>query len=194
MRIVHNLILAPFALAMAGCCNLQNNVQPVSGDVAAMTFNIRNGAAMDGDDDWTHRRQLFCDTVSGQSPDVLCVQEAFRSQLDDIHQTLPGYGEVGEGRDGGTKGEYSAILYRQKRFEVMDSGTFWLSDTPTIPSRTWGNAYIRICTWARLSDRDSGHAFYVYNTLSTTNPSPPGKRARSSSLSTSPHAAPQIRS
>ena len=64
------------------------------------------------------------------------------------------------------KGEYSAILYRLERFKVEKSDTFWLSDTPEKPSKSqkWGNACIRICTWARLIEKKSGHAFYMFNT------------------------------
>lgn len=163
MKPIHHLAIAALSLMAAGCRNLPNEVPSVL-DVAVMTFNVRCGTAKDGDNDWTHRRELFCATVAQQAPDVLGVQEAFRFQLDDIRQALPGYGEVGEGRDGGVKGEYSAILYRTERFAVVDSGTFWLSDTPEVPSQTWGNACVRICTWARLQDRQTGQAFYLYNT------------------------------
>jgi endonuclease/exonuclease/phosphatase family metal-dependent hydrolase len=65
--------------------------------------------------------------------------------------------------DGRTRGEYAAILFRTSRFHVSDAGTFWFSDTPErIASRTWGNTVTRICTWARLVDRD-GRALWLYN-------------------------------
>ncbi len=163
MKPIHHLALAVLSLASAGCHSLHSEDAPVP-DVAVMTFNVRCGTAKDGDNDWSHRRELFCATVQQHLPDVLGVQEAYRFQLDDIRQALPGYGEVGEGRDGGVKGEYSAILYRTERFAVVDSGTFWLSDTPEVPSQTWGNACVRICTWARLRDRQTDRAFYLYNT------------------------------
>jgi len=95
---------------------------------------------------------------------VLGVQEAYRFQLDEFNKRLPEYDEVGIGRDGGSKGEHSSILYRKKRFSVDESGTFWLSDTPTKPSAHWGNRYRRICTWARLVDKKTARSFYVYNT------------------------------
>jgi endonuclease/exonuclease/phosphatase family metal-dependent hydrolase len=71
---------------------------------------------------------------------------------------------LGEGRDGGDKGEYSAILYRPDLFEVVDSGTFWLSETPGKPSRSWESACVRVCTWAHFQDRRTTQAFFVYNT------------------------------
>jgi len=133
-------------------------------DLRVMTFNVRNGRARDGLNGWSHRRAQVRDVILDHSPDVLGLQEAYRFQLDHMREDLPGYGELGLGRGGGSKGEYSAILYRTSRVEVGASGTFWLSDTPERPSRHWGNRYLRICTWAHLRDTRSGRMFYVYNT------------------------------
>jgi len=129
-----------------------------------MTFNIRNGRARDGDNHWRRRKDFVCDVIRDYGPDVLGLQEAFRFQLDEMGPRLPEYGEVGEGRGGDTKDEYSAILYLKKRFTVGESGTFWLSDTPSKPSAHWGNRYRRICTWARFTDKAVERSFYVYNT------------------------------
>lgn len=129
-----------------------------------MSFNIRNGQAKDGENDWNHRKPLVYSVISRDGPDILGVQEAFRFQLDALAENLSSYAEIGEGRDGGTRGEYSAILYKRDRFEVKASGTFWLSDTPSVVSRHWGNRYHRVCTWAHFIDRQTHAGFYVYNT------------------------------
>jgi endonuclease/exonuclease/phosphatase family metal-dependent hydrolase len=129
-----------------------------------MSFNVRYGSADDGENSWPRRRLQVCELVRQCDPDVIGLQEALRFQIDFMRQDLPGYGEVGEGRDGGETGEYSAILYRTARFAPAESGTFWLSDTPGEPSRHWGNACTRVCTWARLVEKRSGRAFYFYNT------------------------------
>jgi endonuclease/exonuclease/phosphatase family metal-dependent hydrolase len=151
------------ALLGAGYC-MSRPEQPEPLDIRVMTFNIRTGLAPDGDNRWDMRKAFVCDVIRQCAPDVFGVQEACRFQLDEFNTHLPEYGEVGIGRDGGTEGEYSAILYRTQRFEVKESGTFWLSDTPEIPSVYWGNHYRRICTWARFTDKKSARAFYVYNT------------------------------
>ena len=63
------------------------------------------------------------------------------------------------------RGEFSPIMYRKDRFEVFEHGQFWLSETPDVPgSRSWGNSITRICTWARMRDRETGRSFYFYNT------------------------------
>ena len=97
-------------------------------------------------------------------PDVIGMQEALRFQLDEIERAIGGYAEIGHGREEGTKGEYSAILYAKDRFGVEASGTFWLSSTPEVVSNDWGNANIRICTWGRLVETASRQGFYLFNT------------------------------
>jgi endonuclease/exonuclease/phosphatase family metal-dependent hydrolase len=135
-------------------------------DLLVMTFNIRYGTANDGENNWDQRKDLAVDVLRRHHPDVVGLQEALRSQLDDLRAALPEYGEIGVGRDDGqTRGEYSAIFYRKDRFDVNDCGTFWLSDTPEVPgSITWGNNCTRLCTWARFLPKASGPAFYLFNT------------------------------
>jgi endonuclease/exonuclease/phosphatase family metal-dependent hydrolase len=130
-----------------------------------MSFNIRYGLAEDGANHWRNRADLVADVIRTADPDVLGLQEALRFQIDELHEALPGYGEIGVGRDDGRKaGEYAAILYRRDRLQVLDQGTFWLSDTPDVPGSTsWGNRITRICTWARFSDVTDGTEFMVYN-------------------------------
>ncbi len=132
-----------------------------------MTFNIRYGTADDGPNRWERRRALVFDVIrgQGQGPDVLALQEALRFQLDELRANLSGYAELGVGRDdGGTNGEYAAILYRADRFDVLAHGTFWFSETPEVPGSTgWGARLPRICSWARLLDRGSGRSLYIYN-------------------------------
>jgi endonuclease/exonuclease/phosphatase family metal-dependent hydrolase/type 1 glutamine amidotransferase len=134
-------------------------------DLRVMSFNIRYGNAADGADRWELRRGLVFDVLRDEQPDVVGLQEALRFQIDEIREAVPGYAEVGEGRDGGEDGEYSAILYREERFDVLASDTFWLSETPDVPSAHWGNRYVRICTWGHFREKTSpDRAFYVFNT------------------------------
>ena len=129
------------------------------------TFNIRLGTADDGENAWPLRRELLFEVIRRTDPDVLGLQEAMRMQLDELAVAFPQYARLGRGREADGGGEYSAILYRYGRLSVCNSGTFWLSDTPCEPgSKTWGNDYTRICTWANLCDRQARRRFSVYNT------------------------------
>ena len=132
--------------------------------IAVMSFNIRYGTANDGENHWTHRRDMLFALLRTENPDLIGLQEALRFQIDEILAAVPGYAVVGVGRDDGkAAGEMSAILFRTARFHAAASGTFWFSDTPEIPgSKTWGNRITRIASWARFVDRD-GSAFTHYN-------------------------------
>lgn len=129
-----------------------------------MSFNIRHGDAPDGENHWNQRKALVCQVILAADPDLIGVQEAMHFQLEELAGSLERYRWEGEGRDGGTRGEYSAIFYRPDRFKVIESGTFWLSETPEKPSITWGNACVRICSWILFRDMKSGISFSFFNT------------------------------
>ena len=152
-------------LLLLSACSTTPPAAPAGEPLRVMTFNIRYGTAQDGDNAWQLRRALTFRAIRDYAPNVLGVQEALRFQLDEIRRELPQYGEVGVGRDDGIeKGEYSAILFDRRRLTPLESGTFWLSDTPETPgSMSWGNRITRIVTWARFRDRN-GTTFYVFNT------------------------------
>jgi len=138
-------------------------------DVRVMTFNIKQHGPQstlpkESPLHWDFRGPIVVDVLRDASPDIVGLQEAFRLQLDDLRKALPKFDAVGEGRDGGERGEHCSILYRADRIRVDDSGTFWLSDTPEKKSRTWGHFHHRICTWARLIEKPTGRALYVFNT------------------------------
>lgn len=160
--------LALIACTGGGRASVVSTASPARAEeLRAMTFNIRYGTAPDGINAWPLRRALTFQVIRDFAPAVLGVQEALRFQLDELENEMPGFAEIGAGRDDGVeKGEYSAILYVSARLEALEHGTFWLSDTPAVPgSMTWGNKFPRIVTWARFRDRDAGNStFYVFNT------------------------------
>lgn len=159
--------LAAFAaLACATSCSGQTDSPPTPPvKLNVMTFNIRYPNKMDGPNFWEHRVEIVAKTILDAKPDIVGVQEAYRSQLDDLKPHLAEYAEIGVGReDGITRGEYSAILYKSAKLEKLEDGTFWYSDTPEVPgSMSWGNKITRICTWGRFRDKSTGRAFYVFN-------------------------------
>ena len=134
--------------------------------IRVMSFNIRYGTAPDGENAWPHRRDMVFDVIHDHQPDVIGMQEVLKGQLDQLLRALPEYKSLGVGRrDGIAIGEFAPILYRIDRFEVLEHGGFWLSDTPTVPGSTsWGNTIPRICTWAHLRDQRTGRSFYFYDT------------------------------
>jgi endonuclease/exonuclease/phosphatase family metal-dependent hydrolase len=134
--------------------------------ITIMTYNIRYDNPGDGVNTWSNRKGKVTDLIKKYDPDILGVQEALNNQLGDIVSVLTDYDFIGVGRDDGkTKGEYSAILYKKNRFDVLQQNTFWLSETPEVPgSKNWDAAITRVATWARFKDRQTQKEFLVINT------------------------------
>ncbi len=129
-----------------------------------MTFNVRVPVDT-GMNAWVNRRDLMVQVIKAEHPDVLGTQELTEEQGEYLAAHLPGYAWFGQGREGGTKGEHMGVFYRTDRLKVLRSGDFWLSDTPQVPgSRTWGQPYPRMVTWARFRLRDGGGTFDYFNT------------------------------
>jgi endonuclease/exonuclease/phosphatase family metal-dependent hydrolase len=131
-----------------------------------MSFNVRYGTAPDGPDHWDKRKPLFFDTIRAYGPDLLGMQEVIAAQADQLQRDLPGYAFIGTGRDDGKRrGEYSPLMFRKDRFELIESGQYWLSETPdVVASKGWDAALPRIVTWAKLKDRLSGRPLLWINT------------------------------
>jgi endonuclease/exonuclease/phosphatase family metal-dependent hydrolase len=135
-----------------------------SAPLRVMTFNLRYASATPPNA-WSQRRPVMRECIRKLAPDVIGTQEGLYSQLKDLAADLRRYGWIGTGRDGGSRGEFMAIFYRQERFEPMEYDHFWLSDTPNvIGSSTWGNSNRRMVTWVRFLDRGAGREFYFFNT------------------------------
>jgi endonuclease/exonuclease/phosphatase family metal-dependent hydrolase len=130
-----------------------------------MTFNVRLLTVDDGVNGWDSRRDLVVHMLRTEDPDVIGTQELHKRQGDELAARLPQYAWFGEGRRGGDDDEHMGVFYRKDRLRVRDSGNFWLSDTPDVPgSRTWGNLYPRMVTWARFERIADGATFILYNT------------------------------
>jgi endonuclease/exonuclease/phosphatase family metal-dependent hydrolase len=132
-----------------------------------MSFNLRFDGAGDGANDWVHRRELLVRTIQRFNPDLLGTQEMLGNQPAFLRENLSGYAMIGVGReDGAAGGEVNGIFLKRDRFEMIDSGTFWLSETPERPGiRGWDAACTRLMTFARLRDQRNEHrAFWFINT------------------------------
>jgi len=134
-------------------------------ELDVMTYNIRYASPNDGPNLWKNRKEDMIETLLNINPDLLGLQEVLHTQLLELTNGMSEYSYIGVGReDGKTKGEYSPILYRKDTFEVLDSGTFWLSETPSQISVGWDAALERICSYARFLHRQSGKEFWMFNT------------------------------
>lgn len=136
-----------------------------SNSINLLSYNIRYDNPRDTVNAWERRKDEIAGMVKFHQIHLFGVQEALPHQLKDLKDLLPGFDWVGVGRDDGkNKGEFSAIFYQPAFFDLQESGTFWLSETPEEPSKAWDAALPRICTWAKMEIKDSGNSFYIFNT------------------------------
>lgn len=145
-----------------------------------MTFNVRYDEAVFNSGkpkktDWVHRKELQVELIKTYHPDVIGLQEPFLHQIKYFDNQLTSYSWIGVAReDGHEEGEFNPIFYRSDKLLLINSGTFWLSETPDKISRSWDAGYTRICTWALFEDKKSEQKFHVFNTHFDSN----GKEAR----------------
>lgn len=138
---------------------------PPANPLVVMTYNLRS-ASPGSPVPWPERRPLMVECIRSVNPDVIGTQEGWYAQLKDLAADLPEYAWIGQGREGGSKGEFLAVFYRKARLEPLAFDHFWLSDTPeVIASQTWGRKLPpRMVTWVRLADRQTGRNFYFFTT------------------------------
>lgn len=160
MSFPRSLLLA-VCLAAAGFAGTSR----AADTLRVMTFNVRLPLASDGPERWEARRDLFVKTIREQHPDVFGTQELYREQGDYVVAKLPDYAWFGMGRKGGEGDEHMGVFYRTDEWQVLDSGNFWLSDTPGVPgSDTWGTPFPRMVTWARFERKADGRTFVLFDT------------------------------
>ncbi|MDD9269077.1 endonuclease/exonuclease/phosphatase family protein [Paenibacillus sp. GCM10023248] len=133
-------------------------------ELTVMTFNLRVHVEQDGENAWPHRIEAAAEAVRASRAAIICTQEGKHAMLRDLQERLPEYAWLGEGRSGGEDGEYCAVFYLREDFELMESGTFGLSERPEeLGFMSWQTACPRICTWAQLRHKD-GRSWLVFNT------------------------------
>ncbi len=128
-----------------------------------MSFNVLCGGQ--GERAWDKRVSLVVRAIRSAEPELFGVQEAHHDWMKALTAAFPDYGYVGVGRDDGKKkGEYSAVFYLKEKFDVLDKGNFWLSETPEKPGKGWDAACVRVCSWAKLRDKGTEKEFVFMNT------------------------------
>ncbi|KAF1711227.1 endonuclease [Pseudoxanthomonas kalamensis DSM 18571] len=132
-----------------------------------MSFNVRVPVEADGPNRWEARRELMVQVIGDAAPDVVGTQELVAAQGRYLVAHLPGYAWFGSGRrgDGKPDDERMGVFYRTYTLGLIESGNFWLSETPEVPgSISWGNPYPRMVTWGLFERWADGRRFYLFNT------------------------------
>lgn len=132
--------------------------------VVVMSYNLRYDNPGDKDNWWSLRKSELVQMIKKHHPDVLGIQEGLHSQVMYLDSALAGYSFAGVGRDDGKqKGEYAAIFYNTGKFKLLNSKTYWLSETPDTISKGWDAALNRIVTFVKLVAITGSDTLYVFN-------------------------------
>ena len=149
--------MSRWSLVLAGLLGLASMQARAADPLSVMSFNIRLPAESDGVDYWETRKPLAVRMLREQQPDVIGLQELVKAQADYLARELPQYAWFGRGREADGGGEHMGVFYRKDRLKVIESGDFWLSDTPDVAgSITWGHPHPRMVTWALFEQRSDG--------------------------------------
>ena len=163
MKKIFSIVLFALALCVAVSCSTELAKEPIK----VISYNIRCGVnpGQDGENNWEYRKQASINMINDEKPTIFGLQEALPPHLEYLKEQLPQYASYGIARDDGkTEGEYMTIYYLKDEVELLDCGTFWLSETPETPSMGWDAACKRTCTWAKMRMKRSGKEFAYLNT------------------------------
>ena len=151
-------------LILSGLFFVFNSCSNSTEKINIMTYNIRLDTEADGINIWDNRKEGIVSLIKEEDVDVLGIQEGLPDQVNYLSDQLKDYNFIGEGRDGGNNGEYSAIYYKKEKMNLIETETFWLSETPEIPSIGWDAAINRIVTLGIFKIKKSKKELIVYNT------------------------------
>ncbi len=130
-----------------------------------MSLNVR--CASDPEGSVKNRSKILTAIVEQYAPDSFGVQEATGQWMNIFKKSFSDkYGFVGEPRDNkGYFTEYSAVFYLKEKYNLVDSGTIWLSETPEERfTKSFDSACFRVATWAVLENKQTGEKYTHFNT------------------------------
>lgn len=170
MYIIKQILAIVFAFLMSvgyytpESLEIANVPEKADDAVRIVSFNVRCADDLYGS--VKVRSQLICAALEQYKADSFGVQEATQQWLDILEENLgEQYGIVAQMRDDSIGAEASAVYYLKEKYDLVDSGTFWLSDTPDeFGSKFFASSLPRIATWAKLQNKTSGEIYVHINT------------------------------
>ncbi len=133
-------------------------------EIRVISYNVRCASDLYGS--VNVRSRLVISLLDKYRPDSFGVQEATAKWMKLLSKKLEDYAYVGEMRSNSPAGnEASAVFYLKDKYELLDSGTIWLSDTPEEKYTKYeGSGCIRIASWATLENKETGYTYTHINT------------------------------
>lgn len=141
------------------------SIAPDPDRITMMSCNVRCISPLDlGHQSWFFRAELLMNDIKAQAPGIIGFQEVTVWQYDYLVSGLPEYDSIITYRDSSFNAEGCPVFYHRDLYDLVDKGSFWLSETPEVMSKDWGAACYRICSYVILTEKSSGKDFVVFNT------------------------------
>jgi len=164
-RLLTRLALAVLLIAGGPALLVAGGPAMAQAPLKVMSFNIRYANDTDGVNAWPNRRDVTVAMLEKAAPDLFGTQELLKVQGDYLVAKLKNYAWFGTDRRGGHADEHMGIFYRTDRLKLVETGQFWLSDTPeVVGSITWGHPLPRMVTWGLFETKVGARRFYAFNT------------------------------
>ena len=127
--------------------------------IKVMSFNISCGEPLE------ERHNRIIARIKEEDPDIIGLQEGIDLSCERITKALGDtYTMLGHGRDEHGDGENNNIMFRKDKFELIESKTFWITDTPEVYSRHPESCCPRILTYQLLKIKENGQIILHVNT------------------------------
>jgi len=111
---------------------------------SVITLNLRFGRAEDGPNSWDNRKKRFISFFEKHRPDFIGMQEANDFQIVFLEKLLNEYHFIGQRSPAPPYWQDNVIFYK-KEWECNFQERFFLSHTPSIPSRFADSRWPRQC-------------------------------------------------
>ena len=130
-----------------------------------ISYNVR--CKSDGEGKTISQRSVRFKKVMDQyDPDIMGLQEVVPEWLTYLERDFSStYSYINKWRASNSK-ESTPIFWKKDRFTLVESGHFWLSETPDKESKatSWGAKHYRVCMWVKLKIKATGKTFLFFNT------------------------------
>jgi endonuclease/exonuclease/phosphatase family metal-dependent hydrolase len=102
--------------------------------------------------------------IDKYDPDLVGFQEATPRWITHIYNDYGAEYEIRYKYRAASNSESTPLMFKKDKFELLDEGYFWLSETPETESKGWGTELWRICNWVKLKVKATGKTVLYYNT------------------------------
>ncbi|MBN2166646.1 MAG: hypothetical protein JW717_10245 [Marinilabiliaceae bacterium] len=154
------LIILLSIIFFVGCLNTEN-------DVSVMSFYIKKRDNLEGINSWENRKPILNTLLKQKKPDIIGFQDIDKNQLVALSYDLHDYKYIGDANNSDFNPTiFNPVFFVKEKFDLISWSQFWLSENPDIlGSKGWGSDISSAVTWVQLKNKETGHIFYVFNTL-----------------------------